>query len=302
MSVIGRLDWLGAWDRLDPTLASRKAANAVAPGSPEPLFSAFGELLTIDDADAIVRRAIELARDSIGLVRVSIYLAVERRDFMLGTWGSDSSGAILDEHRVVCEMSSTDLQTVLAEDEVGQYTVFEDSLIVEYRRCGANVGDRGWITCTPIRCGESLVGMMFNDAGASHARLDKAKQAQMAILCRLLGTTLRSLAGKHELRVHHLLMAAVAMLLRDPGVGRHEIARRLGVGSQRVTRVFESGLGVSLPDYRNRLRLDRFTFLVANAATSLPDAAVAAGFKSYAQCQQVSRAFRWMACLKRLTQ
>jgi transcriptional regulator GlxA family with amidase domain len=66
--------------------------------------------------------------------------------------------------------------------------------------------------------------------------------------------------------------------------------------------MFESGLGVSLPDYRNRLRLDRFTFLVANAATSLPDAAVAAGFKSYAQCQQVSRAFRWMACLKRLTQ
>ena len=301
MSVIGRLDWLGACGRLDPTLAFRKAANAVAPDSLEPLFSAFAELLTIDDDDAIVRRAIELARDTIGLVRVSIYLAAECRNVMLGTWSSDSSGAILDEHQVVCEMSSSDLETVLAEDEADQYTVFEDHLIVEHRRGGTNVGDRGWITCTPIRCGEWFVGMMFNDAGASHAPLDQAKQAHVAILCCLLGTTLCSLAATHELQVHHLLMAAVAMLLRDPAVGRHEIARRLGVGSQRVTRMFASGLGVSLPDYRNRLRLDRFTFLVANGATSLPDAAIAAGFKSYAQCQQVSRAFRWMACLKRLT-
>jgi AraC-like DNA-binding protein len=282
-------------------MTSKPSANAVVPDSPGPPFSAFDELLSIDDADALVRRAIELARDSIGLVRVSTYLALEGRDFMLGTWGSDSSGGILDEHRVVCEMSSTDLQTVLAEDEAGQYTVFEQSLIVEYRRRGTNIEGREWITCTPITCGESFIGVMFNDAGALHAPLDRAKQTQLAVLGSLLGTTLGSLAATHELQVHHLVMAAVAMLLRDPGVGRHEIARRLGVSTQRVTRMFESGLGISLADYRNRVRLDRFTSLVASGATNGPDAAVAAGFRSYAQCQQVSMVFRWMACLKRLT-
>jgi AraC-like DNA-binding protein len=300
VSVIERLDPLGAWDRLDPILASRRASNAVSPDSLEPLFSAFAELLTIDDADAIVQRAVELARDRVGLVRASIYLATEGRDFMLGTWSSDSSGAILDEHQVVCQVSSSDLETVLAEDEADAYTVFRDYLIVEHRRGGTSVGRRGWITCTPIRCGEGFIGMMLNDAGVSHAPLDRTKQAELVVLCFLLGTTLASLAATRDLRLHHVLMTAVAMLLRDPGVGRHKIARRLGIGTQRMTRMFESGLRVSLPDYRNRLRLDRFALLVANGATSLRDAAVAAGFKSHVQCQQVSRAFRWMAYLKRL--
>jgi AraC-like DNA-binding protein len=268
VSVIQPHDWVGAWGRLDPALASRKPANAVTSESLEPPFSAFAALLTIDDADAIVGRAIELARDQIGLVRASIHLAAD----------------------------------VLAETEAHHYTVFDERLIVEHRQNGTNAGDRGTITCTPIRCGEWFIGMMVNDSGASPTPLDRVKQAQAAILCSLLGTALGSLAATHDVRVHHLLMAAVAMLLEDAAVGREDIARRLGIGSQRVTRMFETGLGVSLPDYRNRLRLDRFTFLVANGAASLPDAAVAAGFKSHTHCQQVSRAFRWMACLKRLTQ
>jgi AraC-like DNA-binding protein len=268
VSVVEPHDWVGAWGRLDPALASRKPANAVASDSLEPPFSAFAALLTIDDADTIVGRAIELARDQIGLVRASIRVAADVR----------------------------------AEAEAHHHTVFDEFLIVEHRRGDTNAGHRRTITCTPIRCGEWFMGMMVNDSGALPAPLDRVKQAQAAILCSLLGTTLRSLAATPELRVHHLLMAAVAMLLEDPAVGREDIARRLGIGSQRVTRMFESGLGISLPDYRNRLRLERFTFLVANGAASLPDAAVAAGFKSHTHCQQVSRAFRWMACLKRLTQ
>jgi AraC-like DNA-binding protein len=300
VSFIERLDQLDAGGRLDPALACRRAANAVAPDGLEPVFSAFAALLRLNEADAIVRRAIELARDQIGLVCASLYLAAERRDLMLGTWSSDSSGTILDEHRVVCQISSSDLETALAEGEGDPYTVFDDYLIVEHRPGAANVAYRGWIACTPIACGEWFIGMMLNDAGASHAPVDRTKQAQLAMLCTLLATTLASLAATHPLQAHHLLMAAVAMLLRDPRVGRHEIARRLGVGPQRVTRMFESGLGISLPDYRNRLRLDRFRCLVADGATSLPDAAVAAGFKSHAECQQVSRVVRWMACLNGL--
>jgi AraC-like DNA-binding protein len=283
-------------------LAARKPANAVGRDDLQPLLSALQQLLALENPDALLRRSVELARDTIGLVRVSIYLADECRDFMLGTWGSDSSGALVDEHRVVCGMSRIDLEAVLAEDEIAQYTVFENCLIVEHRRGGTQVGDRGWIACTPIRFGETVIGLMFNDAGCADARLDEAKQAQAVILCWVLGTALGALRMPGQRPVHRLRIAAVAMLLRDPGVRLPEIARQLRVGARRLANIFESDLGVSLPECRNRLRLDRFAFLVANGGTTRPEAALAAGFRSYEQCQQVARTFRWMAYLKRLTQ
>ena len=99
--------------------------------------------------------------------------------------------------------------------------------------------------------------------------------------------------------MHRHVMAAVAMLAQDPGVGVSQIAQQLAVSSRGLTRLFEATLGVSLGEYRNRLRLDRVALLIAKGRTTLPDAAVAAGFASYAQFQRVSRMFRWKALLDR---
>jgi len=305
---MGRLDWLGAWGRLCPNILTKEPANVVAPGGLEALFWAFDQLLTIEDADAIVRRAIELARDQIGLVRLSIYVADGCRHLMLGTWGSDSTGAILDEHHVMHAMSGLGHEA-FAPDETGDpYAVIEDCVVVEYKSRRQKVTRRDWIACTPIRCGQEVIGMTFNDAGPAHARFDETKQAELTMLCSVLGPALASLARakakdvpSERLPVHRLVMASVAMIAQDPGVGVDQIARRLAVSRQRVTRLFEAILGVSLPEYRNRARLDRVAFLIAKGDTNLSEAAVAAGFKSYAQFQQVSRTFRWMALLKRLS-
>jgi AraC-like DNA-binding protein len=309
VSVIGRLDLLGAWGRLGPAILSKEAANVVAPSRLEALFSAVDQLLTIEDADAIVLRAIELARDQIGLVRVSIYVADGCRHLMLGTWGSDSTGAIVDEHHVMYAMSGPDREAFAPDEAGAPYAVVEDRVVVEHQSRRRKIAHRGWITCTPIRCGQEVIGMAFNDAGPSHADFDETKQAEMTMLCSVLGPALASLAraktkdvASERLPVHRLVMASVAMIAQDPGVGVDQIARRLAVSRQRVARLFEATLGVSLPEYRNRARLDRVAFLIAKGGTSLPEAAVAAGFKSHAQFQQVSRTFRWMALLKRLSQ
>ncbi len=273
----------------------------------EPLLSAVAQLLTTENADALLRRAVELARDRIGLVRVSIYVLDECRHLMLGTWGSDSQGAIVDEHHVMCAMNTE--QKAFHPDEEGvPYRVFDGCLIVEHQPEGTKVVARGWVTCTPLLCGQDVIGMMFNDAGPSHTAFDEGKQAQAAILCSLLGAALGSLPGTREvgtvttnrLPAHRLVMASVAMLAQDPGVRAEQIARRLAVGPLSLKRLFEATLGVSLAEYRNRLRLDRFAFLMAKGRTSLSDAAVAAGFASFTQLQQVAVRFRGMALLKRL--
>jgi AraC-like DNA-binding protein len=259
--------------------------------------SAFALLLTIEDPDTLIRRAVEVARDVIGLVRVSIYVRDQGRHFMTGTWASDSSGAILDEHHVVYATNKID-ETFLPDEEGALYSVFDDCLIVDHGLPGTATAGRAWVTCTPIRRGPSVIGLMFNDAGPKQAAFDEAKQARAAILCSLLGTVLGSLAGG-RLPTHRLVMAAVGMLVQDPGMELEQIAQQLGVGLRRLDRRFRADVGTSFADYRNRLRLDRVAFLIAKGRTSLADAAIAAGFESHAQFKRVSRAFLWRGKLQR---
>jgi AraC-like DNA-binding protein len=271
----------------------------------DPLLLAFGELVAIESCDAVIRRAVELARDRIGLAPVSIYVMDRCRHLMLGAWGTDSTGAIVDEHHVMYAVSHLDRAVLRPDPEGAPYTVFEGCLLVEHRSRQTQVASPGWVTCTPISCGENMMGMMFNDAGPSYAAFDEAKQAKAAILCAVLGAALGSLvrargARRDRLPVHRLVMATVAMLAQDPGAGVSQIAQQLAVSSRSLTRLFQTTLGVSFGEYRNRIRLDHVALLIAKGHTSLPEAAVTAGFASYAQFQQISRMFRWMALFDRV--
>ena len=80
-----------------------------------------------------------------------------------------------------------------------------------------------------------------------------------------------------------------------PGTRLLEIplATELGVSPGHLARSFKREMGVSLVDYRNRLRLDRFFESIQRRGGSgnLLDAALEAGFGSYAQFHRVYRKF-----------
>jgi transcriptional regulator GlxA family with amidase domain len=84
-----------------------------------------------------------------------------------------------------------------------------------------------------------------------------------------------------------MVTTVVAMLAKDPALGGKEIAGRLDISLSRLARVFKSEMGMSLVEYRNRLRLDRFMVLVDRGRTNLLEAALTAGFGSYAQFHRV---------------
>ena len=71
------------------------------------LLSAFDELLTLDDTDKILRRAVELARERIGFSRAGLFLLDETRNVMLGTWGTDLDGNLVDERHVMYDLGET---------------------------------------------------------------------------------------------------------------------------------------------------------------------------------------------------
>jgi len=295
-----RVDWPII---LGPQIPVPKVVDRSVHGKLASLLSAFDEILPLEEPDAILRRAAELAIERIGLKRVGIFLLDRQRNAMLGTWGTDIGGTIVDEHHIMYDVSDTDREAFRrAEEEGAHFTVFDNCPIVEHHKGETRVVGRGWVACTPIRSTRAPIGMMFNDTALSGERVDEAKQAHAAILCSLLGTILDPTRGSlghgtttpEESSSRRLVTATVAMLAKDPAMGGKEIAGKLDISLSRLARVFKAEMGMSLVEYRNRLRLDRFGVLLDKGRTNLLEAALAAGFGSYAQFHRVFRALRHM--------
>ncbi len=265
------------------------------------LLTAFDELLLLDDTDTILRRAVELALDPIGLVRVGLFLLDEPRNLMLGTWGTDLDGKVVDEHHVMYEVGENDREVFRrAATKGARFTVIENCPIVVQLKNETRVVGRGWVGCTPIRSARAPIGMLFNDAGVTGTLVDEAKQTRAAILCSLLGTVLDIVRGKpgrgsaHPALSagHPMVVRVVRMLAKDPSLSGKYLASELGMSLSRLARVFKTEMGMSLVEYRNRLRLERFQVMVDEGGENLLAAAMAAGFGSYAQFYRVFRAVR----------
>jgi len=289
---------------LGPELPVPNVVSQTEHGKLAALLSGFDEILALDDSDAILRRAVELARERIGLDRVGLFLLDRARNLMLGTWGTDFQGKAVDEHHIMYEVSDTDREAFRRYEEEGaHFTVFENCPIVEHHKGETVVEGRGWVACTPIHSARARIGILFNDTGLSGAPVDEGKQTHAAVLCSLLGTLLDPARGSttlasplaNESPGHRLVTAAVAMLAKDPALVGKEIAARLDISVSRLARVFKAEMGMSLVEYRNRLRLDRFMVLLDHGRTNLLEAALAAGFGSYAQFHRVFRAMRHAA-------
>jgi AraC-like DNA-binding protein len=83
----------------------------------------------------------------------------------------------------------------------------------------------------------------------------------------------------------------VILLLRDDGgLSLDDLSRAAGTSRSVLTRLFKRQTGLSILEYKNRLRVERFLALYDDGAkVTLLDAALAAGFGSYAQFHRVFR-------------
>jgi AraC-like DNA-binding protein len=297
-----RIDWSVIMDRgTAPGAASAPAwGEHAAPSDVTGLLLACEDLFLARDADALVKRAVGLALEVVGLVRAGIYLYDEPLGLMLGTWGTDLGRAIVDEHHAMFQLGAEGRRVFERAVSGGaHWTVVQDCPIITHDVEQTRIVGRGWVVCTPIRSAGGPLGMLYNDAGLTGAAIDEGKQARAAILCALVGSLLEAIrraqpgvSAASPTPRHPAVARAVRMLERDPSLGGARIAAGLGVSLSRFARVFKGEVGLSLVDYRNRLRLERFVRLVDSGGTNLLEAALAAGFGSYAQFHRVFRAMR----------
>jgi AraC-like DNA-binding protein len=289
----------------------RLPLSQVPPPATSPSPNAFAVLRASDelerhrDHNTLLRRAVELAREELGLERTAIFLSGRSQDLLQGTWGTGLEGQTTDERDIAFLMGSAHREAIARSNAgVGRWLLLDHApLTVQAGRKTQIVG-YGWNALTPIRSGRGVLGLLVNDSARTGAPVDANQQAQAAVFCALLGHLLELVraerssvaltepiaAGMAERSQAGALAAkVVALLEQDAGLSRAQLARRVGVGKSRLSRAFKAEMGLSVTQYRSRLRLERFLTLVDPQAGNLLAAALDAGFGSYAQFHRVFR-------------
>ena len=137
-------------------------------------------------------------------------------------------------------------------------------------------------------------------AGATRVRVAPDRLAQFRELCsaplpqdpvaveRLVGDFWRQ---AHGLRAttpekHTFTTRALVSLIGRPELRRNDVASAARGYPTEVSRHFHRDIGLTLTEYRTRLRLMRFMELARNGESNLLAAALEAGFGSYSQCHR----------------
>lgn len=287
-----RIDWEVI---LKPGAFSPEWVKQPAPSDLVSNLLVYEEIFHIEDTDAMLRRAIELCLDPVGLVRAGVYLYDEPMNLMLGTWGTNLRREIVDEHHAMFELDNDGLEVFArAFSAEAHWTVVQDCPLIDQSGSATEVVGKGWVVCTPIRSARRPLGMLYNDPGMTDAKVDPAKQLNAAVLCTVIGAALernRHASGNTLALVasakHATVTKVTRMLAEDPTLSGKEMAKRFGISLSRLARLFKMEMGLSLVEYRNRLRLERFSRLVDAGGSNLLEAALASGFGSYAQFHRV---------------
>jgi AraC-like DNA-binding protein len=252
------------------------------------VLAAVDELGTYSDVEAMLRRAVEIAVERFGLQRVALYVSdppAGRRHVLRGTWSAGVNQEHADERGLYLEMTEADYGLLRGLRGDGARWLFSEA-----------AGSGEWQVVTPLLSGEELVGVLFNDGGGAGVAMDEGRQVQTVLFCSLLAGLIlprRGAAVWHALRgaAGHspVVQRVLDALAEQPKVSAQRLARDLGISSGHLARLFRTEMGISLVEYRNRLRIERFLSLADRSGGNLLDAALEAGFGSYAQFHRVFR-------------
>ncbi|MGC4086604.1 MAG: helix-turn-helix domain-containing protein [Polyangiaceae bacterium] len=265
------------------------------------VLTAADELAACADTDQMLRRAVELARQCIGLERVGLYIRDPSapRLVMRGTWGTGARLELTDEHSLYYECDPTEYEEMRQIQLGGALWKYHDNVPhkAENPRRSAVIG-HGWLAATPLVAAHELVGVLYNDTAISHTPLDESQQALTAVYCGMLAGLFLARRPRFtwsspasEGKRTPVVQRAVFALHQNPRASGESIARDLSISPGYLGRSFKAEMGVSLVEYGNRLRIERFFSSVDRGGGNLLGAALEAGFGSYTHFHRVYRKF-----------
>ncbi|HET9955831.1 MAG TPA: AraC family transcriptional regulator, partial [Polyangiaceae bacterium] len=177
------------------------------------------------------------------------------------------------------------------------WTAYEDCPHIAQVGEETQVIGQGWVACTAIVGPGGPLGIFFNDTAISHHPLDESRQWRAAILCSILANALWRLkttdvspTEQRETPQPEIVRRVARLLTQDPTLSCDALARQLNLSPRGLARSFKKEAKSSIVDYRNELRLASFLERAGAHPGNLLQAALEAGFGSYAQFHRVFRA------------
>ncbi len=265
-------------------------------------LSAFDELRRYQDRDTLLRRSVELLRDSIGLERCAIFLLGPPGQRLYGTWGTGARGETTDERGIAFDAGTSHREAFAhAFNGTAQWSRFVDVPLFAQTPNGTVVLKRGENVIIPIPGPQQSLGLIACDWALTERTADIESVLRAAVMTRVLSPLLQLLRAEDDaeskqptmapraLRDADLAARAASILSTDPNIDRRRLARQLGTTADKLGRAFKATLGETLRGYRNRIRLSNFFAMVDPAGGNLLSAALEAGFGSYAQFHRVFR-------------
>jgi AraC-like DNA-binding protein len=261
------------------------------------LIAAADELATCSDLDEMMHVAVDAARNLIGLERVGFFLRDPSAEgiLMRGTWGTDDQGRTVNAQTMYYEATPAEYERLRSLPSMGHLYDYKPYVpqITERSRRPVVIG-HGWLVATPLISGRELLGVMHNDAALSHNQVNDEQQAHAAAFCGMLAGLLRTRRPSLPRRnggggPGPVVLGVLDSLEREPQLSGQALASQLHVSAGHLARLFKREMGMSLVEYRNRLRLERFFHCAERGPGGLSLAAQQAGFGSYAQFRRVYR-------------
>lgn len=154
------------------------------------------ELIPAPDADTVYRRAVELARERLGLERAAIFLADGQR--VRATYGTDMNGRTTDERSHIIPMDDQwrERFRLRALNEPRWSLSLEP--LQDWRNGHMAPRGQGWVAITPIQTARKAVGVFCNDSAITKAPFDPVKQEIIAVYASLIANIIERKTAESE--------------------------------------------------------------------------------------------------------
>jgi signal transduction histidine kinase len=159
------------------------------------VVEAADELITYTDSDTFYCRAVELAREKLGVERCAIFLLDSETKTMHGTYGTDLHGNTTNEHGAIWNAKDTPL---IFQMHNLPWTIIEQEHA--YWESGKLIHNpqRGWVAHTLLRIANQPMGVFLNDTALTKAPPNGMLQETIHLYCSLLGSLIQRLQGESE--------------------------------------------------------------------------------------------------------
>ena len=158
------------------------------------VIDAAHELLFCDTLDDLWRRAVELARERLGVERCGIFLTDYETSMAIGTYGTNAQGEVICEKDVTFKWGEKDIarQQRLPSRGIADWEL--DQVADHYNHYGENGREvatigRGWNAKIAIRSRKGpAIATFFCDAAITGKAADPVQLELAAVYCSLLGS------------------------------------------------------------------------------------------------------------------